>query len=494
VPGIHFSENSLKCVLFDTCGHFGHRAAVKTELIIQRSQKGIRMPGSFRRLLLIFALAVLGPGAAPIMAAGNSARGAEVQRGSLDTPEQLKAERLLIELLADPAIQTAQRQTETSLARTLPLSRQGKALFHNAMEQWTRSLIMREIASDPARPSILWIGEITPHRWHGFEVSHGKPGMNPDNVYRFAFLDGGGRYEITGQVDRVRGPAQFSFEFTRGTAGDLASNPNGRFKRQIAMLLDERMTVAADGSFRITIGGEGSGPNHVATDAEPIALMIRDTMSDWRQVPNRLAIRRLDPVGSVPFDKAAVRARVIADLPGYAGFWTPFGDNLRTRFALNGFRTPEVRPGDWGFAIGANIQIGPDEAFVFRTRDGGARYTGTHIRDFLNMTPNARSHFISLNNSQAVRDRDGNYTYVVAARDPGVANWLEVPVLEKGALILLRWQGLAPGARGEDLVIDARVMTLADVAALDTPRVTRAQRAAALAERRVTYRARLGVE
>jgi hypothetical protein len=45
----------------------------------------------------------------------------------------------------------------------------------------------------------------------------------------------------------------------------------------------------------------------------------------------------------------------------------------------------------------------------------------------------------SLNNRQARPNKDGTYTYVIAARDPGVHNSLSTGGLHEGQ-VLIRWQ------------------------------------------------------
>jgi hypothetical protein len=99
----------------------------------------------------------------------------------------------------------------------------------------------------------------------------------------------------------------------------------------------------------------------------------------------------------------------------------------------------------------------------------------------------AKAYQTSLNLSQVKPNADGNLTYVIAPRDPGVANWLDSSGLHDGFAVL-RWQGLPAGTTGETLLRDFRVIKLADAAkiagiALATPQ----QRKAALASRAEGY-------
>ena len=81
------------------------------------------------------------------------------------------------------------------------------------------------------------------------------------------------------------------------------------------------------------------------------------------------------------------------------------------------------------------------------------------------IAPDARQHQCSLNISQATPDADGACTYIIAATDPGVANWLDPARINDGFGIL-RWQNVPPDMTAQGLIRDLRVLSPADVAAL----------------------------
>jgi hypothetical protein len=447
---------------------------------------------------LIAASLLLAAKPALVLARQAEPPGASVQRGVLDTPGQVAAERKMLQLLADPEVQAIQRKVEAELGGTARgSSAEAKAQLHQAIILWTGSLILREQAGDPARPQILWVIDDSPHRWHGFDApGRAASGDAPDNIYRGAFFDGAGRYEITGHVDPARRPAQFTFEFSRGTAGDLALNAQRRggsdFGNQIAMLSDRTLQVAPNGDFKITIGGEGEGPNHVRTGPVPVALTIRDTLSDWNQQPNRLSIRRLDQTDAAPRDDAALRAQVLSDLPGYLRFWGGFPDLWYAKLPMNKLAGPIPRDGGWGYLAFTPFSLAPDEALVIRLARGGASYFGGQVSDVWTITPDVQKHFSSLNLAQSVPDADGGYTYVVAPKDPGLANWLDTAGLREGQ-VGFRWQGMEAGTGGAGLIRGAEVVKLSDLAKLEgLARVTPAERKALLAKRAAQFRQRLG--
>jgi len=95
-------------------------------------------------------------------------------------------------------------------------------------------------------------------------------------------------------------------------------------------------------------------------------------------------------------------------------------------------------------------------------------------------------HTASLNLAQTVRNADETVTLVIAARDPGVANWLDTTGLHEGSMFV-RWQKLAaplgPEVRG---VREVRLVKLAELGP-SLPRISPETRQAQLAERAAAY-------
>ncbi|MET0983917.1 MAG: hypothetical protein ABW034_00785 [Steroidobacteraceae bacterium] len=101
----------------------------------------------------------------------------------------------------------------------------------------------------------------------------------------------------------------------------------------------------------------------------------------------------------------------------------------------------------------------------------------------------------SLNSNQAVANKDGTYTYIVAAQDPGVRNWVDTQGLHQGQ-IWLRWQVLPQGTKSADNAVRAvKVVKLSELdSALPagTQRLGAAQRQQLLQERVLAYAHRFG--
>jgi hypothetical protein len=420
------------------------------------------------------------------------------RRPVLATPEQIKAELALLRLLADPALEAAQARVKAELAAT-PKGQtpDGAVRIDAAVDEWTASVIFKEIASYRPTPAILWTTDDTPRTWLGHTLGGvGTAGDNPDNIYRSAYVDGAGRYEILGQVDPLHRPAQFSLEIVRGE-GALPSNPKTQSSNradmgnQVAMITDRDLEIAPDGTFRIRLGGDATGRGAVALPPGPLTFGFRDTLSDWSQRPNRLTLRRLDPAPPRPFDPAELRRRALDGVEPYVRFWSKFTDGWFGGLKPNTVGGPVARDGGWGFVAGVRFQLAPDEALVITTTRGGAAYTGFQLVDPWLIAPDARRHQVCLNLSQATPNQDGAYTYVITGADPGVANWLDTTGLGAGYGVV-RWQGLAPGATREGLLGEARLVKRAEVADLQgVARVTPAERRVQLAARVEGYTNRL---
>jgi hypothetical protein len=151
------------------------------------------------------------------------------------------------------------------------------------------------------------------------------------------------------------------------------------------------------------------------------------------------------------------------------------------------------RDGGWGFLAAGPFVLADDEAILVTLGTGGAAYTGFQILDPWMIAPDSRRNLTSRNNSQVTANADGSVTYVVAARDPGAANWLDTAGLHRG-FVDLRWQGLPSGASGKDLVRDYRVVKIADLKTLlpAGPWRTPAERKAELSAHAAAFELRLG--
>jgi hypothetical protein len=398
----------------------------------------------------------------PVLAAGGSAS------PLLAPPAQVAAEMWLLELLGDPGLKRIQRELETELsAMPRGQTRDGAATIERAIAQWTNSVIFGEI-SDLHRhdPVILWATDNTPRTWLGHTLGGvGMLGDNPDAIYRIGALDSTGRFELIGRFDKENPAVQLVFEVDRGSLarpGD-SMNTGGDMVRTVKMFTNRDLVLEPDGSFRITMGGPPTSPNHIELPAGPLMFGVRDMLADWGQRPAKLAIRRIDEFKPKTFSPEELRQQVLTDLPGFVRFWSAIPDVIFGGLKPNTIAEPKGRENGWGFVAGMRYELQPDEAIVVTTSRKDAPYTGFQVVDPWMIAPDGKRHQASLNLSQALPNGDGTFTYVIAPSDPGVANWLDTGGIHSGFGIL-RWQGTSAQSTKDGLIREFKVTKLSEIA------------------------------
>lgn len=416
----------------------------------------------------------------------------------LATPEQIEAERMLLEIEADPAVAAIKDKLRVTLSAEARAQMPDAAkTLDESLDQWTRSLIFAELVHRPTQPVFLWATDDTPREWLGHKLGGvGTSGDNPDAIYRMAGIEGGGRYEILGEYHPDGRPAQFLLEVD---AGDMAQPQNimpvtdGKHAdiHNTSIMSDRELVVNDDGTFRITLGGEADGPNHMDIPPSGYCMAgVRDILGSWTDKAPKLTLRRLDEVEPEPWTLETVRERVLADMEGYIGFWSHFPDIWFGGLGPNERSEPQGRPGGWGFVCGMNFHLAPDEVFLINTVQGDARYTGFQINNPWMIAPDARKKQVCLNSSQVTANPDGSFTYVIAREDPGVANWLDTDGMLDG-IGILRWQAVPPEMTNEGLIRDFRVIKRSELDAMaDIPRVTPEERKAQVEARWAAYSSR----
>jgi hypothetical protein len=304
---------------------------------------------------------------------------------------------------------------------------------------------------------------------------------NPDCLYLYAPVDPDGVYRIRGRAarfdhwrgERVGGeklaPHYVLFEthtMAPGDSGGLAELVDGS-RAVVGMLDSTKLAVEPDGSFEIVLaasrppGHEGnfiptrakSGelPQGSAADHEQVAtkLYVRELFGDWEnEEAVELEIVRVGNEGGHPSPRSAAstaaQLRRLGELmKNQLRFWNlfygvvldPFGQSEQKRpshLPRNGMMPP--RPANLGtgggqatnFFSGGIFDLREDQALVVEARVVEEPvYIGMHLGNFWGESFDYANHVTSINQIQAHRDADGAIRYVVARRDPGVANWLD---------------------------------------------------------------------
>lgn len=297
------------------------------------------------------------------------------------------------------------------------------------LEELVYGCALMSVNLDPARPRVQW--NVKPGARQGLD--------NPDTVYRFIPVSPDYRYEITGP----RGTSDdISFQTT-----DAGPWLHGRLYKTMGVLATPDLRVTADGTFTLTLGSDaGDGrPNHIQLPPQARHIMVRDTMSDWSQTPMSLRVRRVGEPSAPPAPtEGELAAQAASMLERSAPLWVQVPEQYNHVVPVN--TLPPAQPtGSSGlqgqYLTTGTFDLTDDQALVITARQGTAKYIGFQLGSDWYISYDYWAHTSSLTNIQAAPNPDGSYTYVIALRDPGVANWLD-PVGHHQGLTLMRWQGL----------------------------------------------------
>jgi hypothetical protein len=331
-----------------------------------------------------------------------------------------------------------------------------------------------------------------PRTWLGRAVPGSRWGIdNPDNVYRIIPVDGNSKYEISVR-SHAPGPIQYSFLVYDSFVGE--DGRQAHLDTPVAGLRDPDVKVGADGTFTITVDSSPANgrDNHIEINENARVLLVRNTFTDWqRQIPLEVSIKRLgSPTHDALSDREVAKraASLLKTATETLVGWEKSG--FAARSTVNVISKPNARGGGWGYAANGDFKIGDDEALVVTLDTLGAKYVGFDLTNpWLVSLEHIRGSG-SLNNVQAQANRDGTITYVIAARDPGVYNWLSTSGLHAGD-ILIRWQALPDATTTADTAVrSVKVVKLGELRATlpaDTRPVTQAERRQLAEERAVAY-------
>jgi hypothetical protein len=400
-------------------------------------------------------------------------------------------DRQSLRVFARPEVQAERSALERLFAADpYGATAEGRARLPAALNEILFASVQDSINRDPARPLLQWVWAPA-HAWFGNDIPPSKILMpNVDNVFRIVPVENSSHYRITA-VPAGPGPVQFSIQLLPALPGE------SQWSQVIQEVLDADIRKAPDGSFVLTVGPEQqpSDPNHIATTAAAHFLLIRDTIQDWRtETPYRLSVTRLDGPAPAPApDDAALAAQA-------ASLARPIGPRVQLAkgggFANapgffqgppNQLSQPKIREGGrWGLSASGHFHIQDDEALVLTLDPIGAKYLAVQLANAWLGSLDTVHHTAALNLAQTRRNQDGTITIVLAARDPGTANWLDTTGLHDGS-IFVRWQQLPrPLAANAAGVRAVRLVKLENLG-VELPRVSRADRQAELAARAAAY-------
>jgi hypothetical protein len=291
------------------------------------------------------------------------------------------------------------------------------------------------IAPDQSRPS-FFIGTVFEPNVYTWILP------NADFLYRYAFVDGAGRFRITGR----RGTSHF---LEAQTISGFFGDPKLRL---LATYDFDRFVRDADGGFEIAVGPDRPADclNWIATDpaSRNNTIIVREAFYDWSaETPAALRIAAAATVPPRIPDEADFIARLGAASRLMRFCHKTFSGGLTeqvlaavgtNRFLLVDTSKDEHASNPSAGYVPAVYDIPPGQALLVEIDPPEARYWNIHLGDVWWQVTDFTNHHSSLNGHQAVRDPDGKVRIAIAAEDPGIANWLDTVGNPKG-VVLVRW-------------------------------------------------------
>ncbi len=281
-------------------------------------------------------------------------------------------------------------------------------------------------------------------------------GENPDNHYLGASLDGTYDYKISG----TRGAAKWiSFNLFSG-AGFGGGGPGTG-----ATLHEEEMRIEPDGSFEVIISQREHPGNWLRSEADTRSIAIRQTFLDKRQQQHaEMRIERIDVDGAATSNEPLTPEELYLSLI-YAGFYVKGVAQIGAQWATrqsqwpnvftdeaelpetDKFKDPQIK---WHQAY---FDLADDEMLVVEVMPPKCEYWMIALHNHWMETLDYVRHQATLNCHSAQLEPDGTVRFIIAARDPGLRNWLDTAGHRCGT-VGVRWVG--PDV--EDILPSTRVV------------------------------------
>lgn len=263
---------------------------------------------------------------------------------------------------------------------------------------------------------------------------------NPDNFYLTATIAGDREYRLRG----TRGTVPW---ISFGTKA-LVAAPDGHVVARPTGTLDGRqLLIDPDGSFEIVVSREPHSGNWLPVDTETNMLVVRQTFFDKRrEITASMVLERLGGP-STPGPLTAKHtawalqsaAHVVERIARRYADWAQWFQRMpNTLGPAEGspLREESVDPnvrylyGYWS--------IGSDEALVIDTPVPSCELWHFQLNNYWMESLDYRYHRVSVHKHNARYNPDGSVTVVIAATDPGVANFLDTAGHDRGTMVW-RW-------------------------------------------------------
>lgn len=257
-------------------------------------------------------------------------------------------------------------------------------------------------------------------------------GPNVDNTYHRANIRGDRTYRVTGKVGRLH---HFILQVSKG---DYNFEGNKVFAETSA----RELAFAPDGSFELLISAEEQPGNWLPLHPEADRLHIRQYFYDWEvEEPAEFRIVEVDNEGRSPEPLSADRMASMLDgsiawAEHEIAHWKTRVLQSRQDLAHNQLSVPErITGGVQAFLYGRGyFNLAEDEALIIEMEAPQASYWSLQLYNFWMESPDFVNRQCSLNGHQAQVDPDGRIHFVIAHRNPGVANWLDTAGHREGTI------------------------------------------------------------
>ena len=327
-------------------------------------------------------------------------------------------------------------------------------VLHSALDQWLEADPLRPRAVRFVKPNLKLLGD------------------NPDAIYYTAPVHPERRYRVRG---RTGGAVYTSLTIEGG-------NRDGGFPSRVAGAAnDTEFDVDSEGRFEVLLGPGESGRNRLVLEPDAGTLTTRhyfENRSPAAADPRVRVELALEPLDDPPPPPAPSDASIAAGIRRAANYFRaatleqPPRDPAQqpgwVSSVPNQFNAPaKWKAGEGGFGAVDNAYamapyaLAPDQALVIDGRWPRARFGSVVLWNRFMQTYDYVHRQVSLNRVQTVPRSDGSFRMVIAARDPGLANWIDTAGRPSG---LVFWRFQLP--EEEIATLQARVVPLDEVRAL----------------------------
>ncbi|MDB5393001.1 MAG: hypothetical protein JWM91_507 [Rhodospirillales bacterium] len=408
-------------------------------------------------------------------------------KNPIATADQAAIERRAFEVLGHPLVKKTVAEIRKAWPEMVKPSPEMMKAFEWAFEEVVYAAVIWSLNTDKERPKVITITRL-PHKLGNLDIPGSRWGLdNPDSVYRVIPISGDERYVIRGKVAKNRLTENYF------SLWDTTMN-------SVAVLNGKDLVLEADGNFTCTVDSAPANGrvNHIQSTAAAHEFYIRDVVMDWsKEMINELSVERLGP----PPKKAPLtddeQAELTASFLNRYYTSTARWNDQALKKPVNGFDFTIDRDTDGAqrsqIYILGHFKVADDEALIVNLRTGGAEYFIVPITNWWGTTNAVNTRTASMNKAQSVADKDGTYTFVVSAKDPGVHNWVDPCDMHEG-ILTLRWAEFPGGVPGQDLGATSKVVKPADLKSElppETKFVTPEERKTQQAEREANYAWRL---